>query len=815
MFFKRTIAGIAALTTVAAASGITAFAADTTETAKDAGFKEAALNTLLYAPDKEGTMDCRYYDALPSIPYVKLTDFYKNWVDQDLEIKNNNDGTFEIKVPVGVTGILDVNKDTLSTDDTTYFFAPEDEATAESPLSDIYIKDNSDPHEAYPFAIDFGKYNIDIIADNDDIWFPAPTLCDVFTSDLKCPYYMDHTLVFGGELMTPFSITEQPMTPEHVSAMIEDNKDGRAADLIEYNYNELCLSFDLTYGYPGRPKFTELLKEKGLDGMLSEGNDSTRKIKELLHSTDFTEYNLGLDLLNSYLWDGGHTQFVSVPLYLDMDFMMNASDVRANMNLELEDAIDLYSDQMDSNFSYYGVKAAREAMIADADFVQTFDGTDYINGAIYFEKGDTAVFSFDGFSSDLDAWDKYYHEDGELPDEVITYFYNCILRADTNHEINNFVIDMGTNSGGLSTVLAHMFGLIADVSSIPIRFNTLDIDLDEKYFVDKNFDKVIDDYDKNFKTDLRFGVITSNFSFSCANLFPSMAHDNGIMIVGEQSGGGSCAIQIRMTADGNLYVLSSGLCLVDKDRNSIDGGIKPDFETVTTNEKLINEILTGEGPTTVEEVEEYLAKLSQCKDFTKTYNFEELSKYFDEFYGKAANAAETTTTAKVTDTTVSTTATTSVASASSTAANSTDSSESTTTSATTVKTEDTSSTTTSAAVQGEKKYFAPLSKMGDFVKGDYKSRTGKEAAESVLKENYDGTFTVILSDDKGNVLDKYIIDPETGMGRNSKGEKVDLPQTGNNSVKTVAAAAVAVSFMTVGAAAVYASGIGRKKKDNE
>ena len=94
-------------------------------------------------------------------------------------------------------------------------------------------------------------------------------------------------------------------------------------------------------------------------------------------------------------------------------------------------------------------------------------------------------------------------------------------------------------------------------------------------------------------------------------------------------------------------------------------------------------------------------------------------------------------------------------------------------------------------------------------------KTGKDAAEAVLKDSKNGTFTVILSDEKGNVLDTYTIDPETGKGKDSKGNDVDLPQTGNNSLKTAAAAAVAVTFMTVGAAAVYTSGVCRKKKDNE
>ena len=782
MFFKRTIAGIAALTTVAAASGITAFAADTNEAAKESGYKESTLNTLVYDPENVQSMDCRYYDALPSIPYVKLSDFYKTWASQELEIKNNNDGSYEVKVPIGTTGTIDVNKDTLHTDDKDYFFGPEDEVTATSPLTDLYCRQDTSEHTPYKFDIDFGKYNIDIIADNDELWFPVPTLCDIWVTDLKNPFYMENTLCFGGDLLDEFSAMYASQTPDHVAYLIESYaENGRPQDLIDYNYNELCFSFDLIYGFPGRPYFTDLLKEKGLDGMLSEGNDTTKKIKELLLSADYAEYSLGFQLLNNYLWDGGHTQFAGLGL-ASPDVAARVVELVPTFGLTYENSIDYLSDANKKNMSYLGAEEARTAMLEDVDYIQSFD-----NGDLYCEKNDVAFFSFDSFETDRNLWDIYYHHDGEIPCETVSNFYNCILRADVNPKITKFVIDMGTNGGGDSLVLEYMISLMTDLESIKVYMSSVDDYYEIKGAIDKNLDKVIDNYDKEFKTDLKFGVITSNYSFSCGNLFPSIAHDNGMVLMGEKSGGGACAIQVRMTADGNFYILSSGTCLIDKDNNSIDLGIDPDYNNV---------VVTEDG----------------TKDFSATYNFENISKYFNEFYKMGAASSETTTSA-ASETTVTTTATTAVSGESTTAADTKTTDK--TSEVSTTAAETTTSAATTTAGQTEKKYFAPLSKIGDYVKADYKEKTGKDAAEAVLKDSKNGTFTVILSDEKGNVLDKYIIDPETGKGKNSKGVDVDLPQTGNNSVKTVAAAAVAVTFMTVGAAAVYASGVGRKKKDNE
>ena len=87
--------------------------------------------------------------------------------------------------------------------------------------------------------------------------------------------------------------------------------------------------------------------------------------------------------------------------------------------------------------------------------------------------------------------------------------------------------------------------------------------------------------------------------------------------------------------------------------------------------------------------------------------------------------------------------------------------------------------------------------------------------DTVIKDNFDGTYSIILSDENGNVLDKYVIDPATGKGTNSKGEEIDLPQTGNNSLGTVAAAAVAMAFTLSGAVAMAKSGVIRRKKDEQ
>jgi hypothetical protein len=94
-------------------------------------------------------------------------------------------------------------------------------------------------------------------------------------------------------------------------------------------------------------------------------------------------------------------------------------------------------------------------------------------------------------------------------------------------------------------------------------------------------------------------------------------------------------------------------------------------------------------------------------------------------------------------------------------------------------------------------------------------KTGTMPAKAEATTNADGTLSIILTDEAGKVLDTYVINPVTEIGTNSDGSEVNLPQTGNNSMKTVTAASAALALMFLGSLAVVKSGILRKKKDEQ
>jgi C-terminal processing protease CtpA/Prc len=178
----------------------------------------------------------------------------------------------------------------------------------------------------------------------------------------------------------------------------------------------------------------------------------------------------------------------------------------------------------------------------------------------------------------------------------------------------NVAIDLTTNGGGNSYALEGVVGLLNGAKS---DFNSVEVvskcKTTEKHLLDINLDGQFNELDvteaNKFKA-LNIGIITSAYSFSCANLLPSTLKELGYKIIGEQSGGGSCAISIESTADGLEYVRSSNICLADKNGNNIDSGVPVDLE-----------------------IEHPLLEDSETlMDYTQFFNLESLGTYLSSAY---------------------------------------------------------------------------------------------------------------------------------------------------------------------------------------
>ena len=129
---------------------------------------------------------------------------------------------------------------------------------------------------------------------------------------------------------------------------------------------------------------------------------------------------------------------------------------------------------------------------------------------------------------------------------------------------------------------------------------------------------------------------------------------------------------------------------------------------------------------------------------------------------------------------------------------------------TTTPTESTTETTTAATEASSD--FASPDDLANMAKIDYEKKHGVAVTPEAVR-NTDGSVTITLRDASGNVLDTYTLDSKTGIGKDAQGGEVNLPQTGNNSVGSLAAVSGAALTALTGALLVYRAF--RKKRRNE
>lgn len=95
---------------------------------------------------------------------------------------------------------------------------------------------------------------------------------------------------------------------------------------------------------------------------------------------------------------------------------------------------------------------------------------------------------------------------------------------------------------------------------------------------------------------------------------------------------------------------------------------------------------------------------------------------------------------------------------------------------------------------------------------DYQTKKGILPATAEIRKEENGQYQITLMDQSENVLDVYEIEPATGIGIDTNEEKVNLPQTGNNSIKNLFLMLAALLMTGLGLWAIKLSGVIRTKK---
>lgn len=518
----------------------------------------------------DGTVDIRFYEDMPNVPYISFSDFQSLILPgSKMTVVKTASGRFELENKGGKASVNTIDE-VFSCSSFMSFFNIMD--LTQPGMDNTYLDglacvrySSQDVIPGRAVTLDYGPYGIDLRASGDAVYIPFCTVADLY-SDI---HY--HYAACNGEKVV---VVDTDMGEGSVDSLEPDfsyesliGKEDRPDDLIKYSYAELCFVLENFYGRPGRSAYETRLYADGLDKTLLSFPEG-QQIRDLLLSRNMKDYAAGLDFLSIIVNDGGHSIIGTAKTALTPENGYSTS---------VPGLYELYV----SSFLAPSLK-----QVTTINELQEHRKTLFPDGATYHKLDDTAICHFDSFSdTDLVAWNNYYSGVGPIPSmescpkDPIVVFLDALTKAQKDPSVKNFVLDLTLNGGGSLDVVVAMTSLMYGQSFARCE-NTL---TGEKYIwnyqIDRNFDGKFDAEDDKVNYDLNYCILTTGLSFSCGNLFPSLCRDAGVMVAGERSGGGSCAIITFRTPEGFSYHLSSVRGrLADKDWHNIDSGIVPDVE---------------------------------------------------------------------------------------------------------------------------------------------------------------------------------------------------------------------------------------------
>ena len=187
----------------------------------------------------------------------------------------------------------------------------------------------------------------------------------------------------------------------------------------------------------------------------------------------------------------------------------------------------------------------------------------------YSKDNKTALFileSFDGIDTDYKG--KSASELAQSDD--FFYVADKLKTIKEKGGVENVIIDISTNGGGYVLTMMKIGALISSSNSFGLTFHDDSSYGYEVYnvAVDSNLDNKYD-LDDVYGDDFNIYIMTSSYSFSCANSFPFLAQKVlGTHIIGETSGGGECSVLPLVLPTGEMLYHSYSLHIGYYDANS-------------------------------------------------------------------------------------------------------------------------------------------------------------------------------------------------------------------------------------------------------
>ena len=533
--------------------------------------------------EPQGVVMLRFYDDMPNVAYVSISDFQNiMYPGTTVQVTKTADSQYALTSPCG-TAAVDVAKDIFESDDYEAFtnmmgmVQPGMPNTVYDALPIIRWKSLEKTPQQVHVALDYGKFGIDLRADDANVYFPLATIADLYV-DLYI-----HMASFNGQtvMVAPngaYSLLKG-YPKDFIAPILHET---RTADMADFAYRNLCFTLTNFFGYPGRTLLENKgLKEKGLDQALQDYGQAGQMTRELLKSQNMYEYIAGTATLGYLLNDGGHT-YTDITIFSEID---KEGDFWSEMN---NVKVAKLAEFVTCCPEYEAINKVLTDQIALRDELNAKRTAKMGEGIKYYKEGNTVYCWFNSFLCDDSGWRKFYKGEGpkptvaDYPDDWLVALTDALEKAENDPEVKNFVLDISTNGGGSSDVVMYITSIICNKADIYYDNVLTGQKTKCSYEVDRNLDGKFDEKDAEVKYHLNFALLISAYSFSCGNLLPSLLKDYGIPLLGQRSGGGSCCVLFNPSADGFSYRYSTHRGrLINLNGENIDAGIVPTYQLET------------------------------------------------------------------------------------------------------------------------------------------------------------------------------------------------------------------------------------------
>ena len=337
----------------------------------------------------------------------------------------------------------------------------------------------------------------------------------------------------------------------------------RPEAIARFSYDLLRFQFDHFYGIKDVAGFTDF-----------DAFASSKGVKEGLLSLDADAYDDALAKTMMTVIDDCHTGY-TLPSIFSGKFVTDGDALfKKHEGPRYKTLIQKRAEYLDLRSKALGI----------------VDKKDQPNGQGLFVQGSTAVLRFDGFASQgmFLSGDRSKGEVEETdPLSAIkagdtALAFDCAFnRIAKNKDIKNVVIDLTCNGGGSVMALPYVLAHFTADPTMYFLDKAMGVAKEFHYQVDLNHDKKFGQKEDTYQGQYKFFVLTSSFSFSCANFLPLLAKLSNVKVIGEKSGGGACSVAAYTDGSGSVYNLSSPqVCVAPEGKGfrHYDAGVPVDYE---------------------------------------------------------------------------------------------------------------------------------------------------------------------------------------------------------------------------------------------